>query len=139
MKGMRRGGLLGAGILFSIATVASAVAPLEPPATSFQPLALPAAESGAGAERRFWGMQVRTSGDDVPFPEREPGVLVVARDVNPGTQYVRKIVVVVRNARASGWLGGPGSSAKVEALRERALADARTLLDDPTAREVGDV
>lgn len=117
---------------------ATAVAPLEPPQTSFQALELRAPEPQTGVERRWWGLSVRTSGDDVPFPEREPAVLVAARDVDPATQLVRSVAIVVHNAGASGWLGGPGASAKVEALREDALAEVEALLGDPAAERRGD-
>lgn len=122
-------------LLIAGAGTAVAVAPLELPRTTFRELNLPAPAQKDGLERRWWGLEVRTTGDDVPFPEREPAVFVAARDVDPKTQLVKSVVIVVRNARASGWLGGPGATAKVETLQTNALQGAVALLDDPQARE----
>lgn len=130
MAGRHLGGG-GLAVLF-LAGTAVAVAPLEPPRTTFQALELATPAAGdvhGNGERRVWGLSVRTTGDDVPFPEREPAILVAARDVDPETQLVRSAAIVVRTARASGWLGGPGAAAKVDALREDALAEATKRLE----------
>lgn len=124
-------------VLLAGAGTAVAVAPLESPRTTFQSLELPAPAVKDGVERRTWGLAVRTSGDDVPFPEREPSIFLAARDVDPQTQLVRSVAIVVRNAKASGWLGGPGAKAKVDALKDDALVAAAKLLDDPKAYETG--